>query len=60
MCIHAQEMSPHPEQALKAGDALRELVPDADHLCHMPTHIDVLCGHYECAVSSNQTAIRAG
>ena len=57
--IHAQEMSPHPERALKAGDALRDLVPDAGHLVHMPTHIDVLCGHYERVVSSNLAAIRA-
>ena len=35
-----------PERALRAADALRDLVPDAGHLLHMPTHIDVLCGHY--------------
>jgi len=57
--IHLMEMSPHPERALKAGDALRNLVPDAGHLNHMPTHIDVLCGHYERVVSSNETAIIA-
>lgn len=44
--VHLMEMSPVPEKALKAGDALRELVPDAGHLMHMPTHIDVQCGHY--------------
>ncbi len=44
--VHLMEMSPVPERALKAGDALRELVPDAGHLMHMPTHIDVQCGHY--------------
>ncbi|MEM6466226.1 MAG: hypothetical protein AAF679_06955 [Pseudomonadota bacterium] len=57
--IHLWEMSPTPERALRAGDALRELVPDAGHLNHMPTHIDVLCGHYERVVSSNQAAIVA-
>ena len=57
--IHLMEMSPYPERALKAGDALRSLVPDAGHLNHMPTHIDVLCGHYERVVSSNETAIVA-
>ena len=57
--IHLMEMSPHPERALKAGDALRNLVPDAGHLNHMPTHIDVLCGHYERVVSSNDSAIVA-
>jgi tetratricopeptide (TPR) repeat protein len=57
--IHLMEISPHPERALKAGDALRLLAPDAGHLNHMPTHIDVLCGHYERVVSSNQDAIVA-
>ena len=46
MYIHLMEMSPHPERALEAADALRGLVPDAGHLQHMPTHIDVLCGQY--------------
>ena len=45
--VHLMEMSPTPEKALKAGDALRELVPDAGHLIHMPTHIDVQCGYYQ-------------
>ncbi len=44
MYIHTMEMSPHPEKALRASDALRDLVPDAGHLRHMPSHIDVLCG----------------
>jgi tetratricopeptide (TPR) repeat protein len=57
--VHLMEMSPHPERALKAGDALRGLVPDAGHLNHMPTHIDVLCGHYERVVASNEAAIVA-
>jgi tetratricopeptide (TPR) repeat protein len=57
--IHLMEMSPHPQRALKVCDALRSLVPDAGHLNHMPSHIDVLCGHYERVVSSNQVAIEA-
>jgi hypothetical protein len=44
--IHTMEMSRHPERALQAADQLRELVPDSGHLCHMPTHIDIQCGHY--------------
>ncbi len=59
MYIHVMEMSPHPERALRAGDALRELVPDAGHLCHMPTHVDILCGNYNDAVVSNSRAIVA-
>ena len=30
--LHPMEMSPHPERALPAADALRGLVPDAGHL----------------------------
>lgn len=59
MYIHLMEMSPHPERALNAGDQLRGLVPDAGHLEHMPTHIDVLCGHYGTVINSNSAAIVA-
>jgi tetratricopeptide (TPR) repeat protein len=59
MYIHLMEMSPNPERALRAGDALRGLVADAGHLIHMPTHIDVLCGHYREVVASNSRAIEA-
>jgi tetratricopeptide (TPR) repeat protein len=59
MYIHLMEMSPHPERALRAADQLRGLVPDAGHLEHMPTHIDVLCGHYQTVVTSNSAAIVA-
>ena len=57
--VHLMEMSPHPEDALWAGELLRELVPDAGHLLHMPTHLDVLCGDYRQVVASNEAAIRA-
>ena len=52
-------MSPFPQKALRASDCLRELVPDAGHLIHMPTHIDVLCGQYSDVVVYNQKAIVA-
>ena len=59
MYIHTMEMSPYPDRALRAGDALRDLVPDAGHLRHMPSHIDVLCGRYHDAVVANTKAIQA-
>ena len=59
MYIHLMEMSPHPERALKAGDTLVDLIPDAGHLVHMPTHIDVLCGHYQAVVARNHAAVVA-
>ncbi len=59
MYIHLMEMSPHPERALRHGDVLSTLVPDAGHLLHMPTHIDVLCGDYMNVVLRNHTGIVA-
>jgi tetratricopeptide (TPR) repeat protein len=59
MYIHVMEMSPMPEKSLRACDALRQLVPDSGHLCHMPSHIDVRCGHFYEAVASNNRAITA-
>jgi len=59
MYVHLMEMSPTPERALKAGDRLRQAVPDAGHLLHMPTHIDVLCGDYQNVVEWNDRAIKA-
>ena len=58
MYIHLMEMSPHPERALPHGDRLTGLVPDAGHLVHMATHIDVLCGDYQSVLSRNLAAAK--
>jgi tetratricopeptide (TPR) repeat protein len=55
--VHLMEMSPFPQRALRAGDRLREIVPDSGHLIHMPTHLDVLCGHYRDVLMYNQKAL---
>jgi tetratricopeptide (TPR) repeat protein len=55
--VHLMEMSPLPQLALRAGDRLRQIVPDSGHLIHMPTHIDVLCGHYHDVLVHNQRAL---
>ncbi|ULN38373.1 tetratricopeptide repeat protein [Mycolicibacterium smegmatis] len=57
--IHTMEMSTTPQAALPAADRLRNLVPDAGHLRHMPSHIDVLCGDYRSSVVSNLSAVEA-
>ena len=57
--VHLMEMSPHPEKALRAADTLRTRVPDAGHLVHMPTHIDMLCGNYHDVLFWNERAIDA-
>ncbi|MFC7983936.1 hypothetical protein [Streptomyces sp. NPDC057336] len=57
--IHLMEMSATPEAALTVADRLRGLVPDAGHLHHMPSHLEVLCGDYRRVVSDNAAAIAA-
>ena len=59
MYIHLMEMSATPEAALLPADQLRDLVPDAGHLRHMPTHLDVLLGDYRRSVDSNMKATLA-
>ena len=57
--IHLMEMSDTPETAMPAADKLRGLVPDAGHLNHMPSHLDILVGDYARAVEANTAAMRA-
>jgi len=59
MYVHLSEMSANPQQALNACLPLRKHFPDAGHLIHMPTHIDVLVGDYESCVRYNCKAIEA-
>jgi tetratricopeptide (TPR) repeat protein len=59
MYIHLMEMSKTPEAALVPADHLRNLVPDAGHLVHMPSHLDILVGDYRRAISSNADACLA-
>jgi tetratricopeptide (TPR) repeat protein len=56
--LHTMEMSATPQDALPAADLLRNLVPDAGHLVHMASHIDVLCGNYRDSVVSNLSAVQ--
>lgn len=59
LTIHALEASPHPERAREAADRLRNLVPDAGHLRHMPAHIDVRLGRWAEAATANENALAA-
>ncbi|KAJ3454741.1 hypothetical protein MRS44_013341 [Fusarium solani] len=56
MFIHLMEMSTTPETAIKASNRLRHLVPNAGHLQHMPSHIDMLIGDYQKAIAANMRA----
>jgi tetratricopeptide (TPR) repeat protein len=55
--IHAMEASPDPAVALPAANRLRDAMPGAGHLVHMPSHIDVLLGDYPSVIRTNQKAI---
>jgi tetratricopeptide (TPR) repeat protein len=57
--IHAVEASAEPRRALAAADRLRDLVPVSGHMCHMPSHIDVLLGRWDEAILANEKAIAA-
>jgi len=57
--IHTMEASTTPEKAAPCADRLRDMVPDAGHLVHMPGHIDIRLGHYDAAVIANQKAVAA-
>jgi tetratricopeptide (TPR) repeat protein len=57
--IHLTEMSSSPEKALPAANALQDLLPDAGHIQHMPSHIYFLAGDYQRAIRSNQLAVQA-
>lgn len=57
--IHAVEASPHPEWGLASADRLRNLVPGAGHLVHMPSHIYIRVGKYHEGSLANERAIAA-
>jgi tetratricopeptide (TPR) repeat protein len=54
--IHSTEASPHPEKAEPYADRLRNLVPGAGHLVHMPGHTYMRVGRYRDVVLANQRA----
>ncbi len=57
--IHAVEASSTPERAERAADRLRDLVPGAGHLVHMPSHIYWRVGRYDDAAKANSQAVAA-
>ncbi|KAL2823248.1 hypothetical protein BDW59DRAFT_180720 [Aspergillus cavernicola] len=57
--IHYIEMSPTPELGINIADRLRDLVPDAGHIHHMPTHLDILVGDWRRSITSNHKATLA-
>jgi tetratricopeptide (TPR) repeat protein len=57
--IHAVEATNSPERAEPYADRLRNLVPGAGHLVHMPSHIYLRVGRYADASAANQRAAAA-
>ncbi|MBX2962436.1 MAG: hypothetical protein KF687_07985 [Cyclobacteriaceae bacterium] len=56
--IHILEASPEPEKAVESADRLRNLVPGAGHLVHMPSHIYIRVGRYLDGVEANERAVK--
>lgn len=56
--IHILEASPDPDRAVASADRLRDLVPGAGHLVHMPSHIYIRVGRYLEGVEANERAVK--
>lgn len=57
--IHINEASSNPGKATASADRLRDLVPGAGHLVHMPSHIYIRTGRYAEGIKANQQAVLA-
>lgn len=57
--IHTVEASTHPERALRYAPRLKQLMPAAGHIVHMPAHIYERTGDYAAAAQSNEDAAAA-
>jgi len=57
--IHVMEASPDPGKALASAERLRDMMPAAGHLVHMPAHIMQRVGRYEEAAEANRRGVAA-
>jgi tetratricopeptide (TPR) repeat protein len=57
--VHALEASPQPGKAVAAAARLRDMMPAAGHLEHMPAHIMQRVGRYEEAAEANRRGAAA-
>ena len=57
--IHAMEASRQATKALPSADRLRDMMPAAGHLVHMPSHVYIRTGHYHKGVIANIKASEA-
>jgi tetratricopeptide (TPR) repeat protein len=56
--IHAVEASDRPKRAEPYADRLRNAIPGAGHLVHMPSHIYYRVGRYLDALEDNKNAVK--
>jgi len=56
MYIHVMEASPEARKALPSADKLRDMLPAAGHIVHMPSHIYIRTGSYHKGVLANKKA----
>jgi len=57
--VHINEASSNPGKATASADLLRDLVPGAGHLVHMPSHIYIRTGRYAEGIVANEKAVAA-
>lgn len=57
--IHAMEASRKAAKALPAASRLKDMLPAAGHLLHMPSHIYIRTGNYHDGVLANEKASQA-
>lgn len=57
--IHVTEASPYAAKALPFADRLRDAMPAAGHLVHMPSHTYLRTGDYHKGVIANEKASKA-
>ncbi len=53
------EASAYPEVALSQANRLERLMPMAEHMVHMPSHIYIRLGRYDSTIAVNQRSIEA-
>ena len=57
--IHIREASSKPDLAEASADRLRDMIPGAGHLVHMPSHIYIRIGRYDDGILANKKAVLA-
>lgn len=57
--LHATEASGKLDQAVAVAERLKDLVPSAGHLVHMPSHIYINTGDYHEGSIANEKAVQA-